>query len=71
MNFNFISLIDRRSVYSTPLTKSAENDFDEDMVKATVELRSKNNKIISDVEREATQSELAGLEEVYHRICNV
>lgn len=69
--FIYIFIIDRRSVYSTPPNRPLESDFEDDIVSPSVELKSKNSKIISDVEKESIQAELAGLGEVYQRVCHV
>jgi len=60
----------RRSVYSTPPNRPLESDFEDNIVSPSVELKSKNSKIISDVEKESIQAELAGLGEVYQRVCH-
>lgn len=67
----FFIVIDRRSVYSSPPNRPLEIDFEDDVVPPSVELKSKNKKIISDVEKESIQAELAGLGEVYQRVCHV
>ena len=69
--FIYIFLNGRRSVYSTPPNRPLESDFEDDIVSPSVELKSKNSKIISDVEKESIQAELAGLGEVYQRVCHV
>lgn len=69
--FIYIFIIFRRSVYSTPPNRPLESDLEDDIVPPSVELKSKNSKIISDVEKESIQAELAGLEEVYQRVCHV
>ena len=61
----------RRSVYSTPPNRPVENDFEDDVIPPTMELKAKNSGVISDVEKESIQAELAGLEEVYQRVCRV
>ncbi|KAJ7354847.1 hypothetical protein OS493_029853 [Desmophyllum pertusum] len=60
----------RRSVYSTPPNRPLESDLEDDILPPSVELKSKNSRIISDVEKESIQAELAGLEEVYQRVCH-
>jgi len=59
----------RRAVYSTPPSRPLDSDLEDDVVSTPVELKSKNSRIISDVEKESIQAELAGLEEVYQRVC--
>lgn len=59
----------RRTVYSNPPNRPQESDL-EDNFALPAELNSKNNKIISDVENQTIQAELAGLEEVYQRVCH-
>lgn len=58
------------AVYSTPPNRPLDSDFEDDIVSPSVELKSKNSRIISDVEKESIQAELAGLEEVYQRVCH-
>lgn len=60
----------RRSVYSTPPNRPLESDFEDDIVSSSVELKSKNSKIMSDVEKKSIQAELAGIGEVYQRVCH-
>ncbi|XP_027049942.1 PH domain-containing protein DDB_G0287875-like isoform X2 [Pocillopora damicornis] len=59
----------RRTVYSNPPNRPQESDLEDNFV-LPAELNSKNNKIISDVESQTIQAELAGLEEVYQRVCH-
>lgn len=59
----------RRTVYSNPPNRPQESDLEDNFV-LPAELNSKNNKIISDVENQTIQAELAGLEEVYQRVCH-
>lgn len=59
----------RRAVYSTPPNRPLDGDLEDDVVTPSVELKSKNSRIISVVEKESIQAELAGLEEVYQRVC--
>ena len=58
-------------MYSTPPSRPLDSDLEDDVVSTPVELKSKNSRIISDVEKESIQAELAGLEEVYQRVCRV
>ena len=59
-------------MYSTPPNRPLEADFEDDIVTPpAVDLKFKNSRIISDVEKESIQAELAGLEEVYQRVCRV
>ena len=58
-------------MYSTPPYRPLDGDLEDDIVPPSVELKSKNSRIISDVEKESIQAELAGLEEVYQRVCRV
>lgn len=59
-------------MYSTPPNKPTDGDLEDDIVTTpSAELKSKNSRIISDVENESIQAELAGLEEVYQRVCRV
>ena len=59
-------------MYSTPPNRPTDGDLEDDIVTTpSVELKSKNSRIISDVESESIQAELAGLEEVYQRVCRV
>lgn len=66
-----IFFIGRRSVYSTPPNRPLESDFEDDIVSPSVELKSKNSKIMSDVEKKSIQAELTGIGEVYQRVCHV
>ena len=66
-----IFIIDRRSVYSSPPNRPLESDLEDDIVPPSMELKSRNTKIIADVEKESIQAELAGLGEVYQRVCHV
>lgn len=60
----------RRTVYSTPPNRPTDGDLEDDIVTTpSAELKSKNSRIISDVENESIQAELAGLGEVYQRVC--
>lgn len=59
----------RRTAHSTPPNRPHESDLEDDFV-LPKELNFKNNKIISDVEKQTIQAELAGLEEVYQRVCH-
>ena len=68
---NIYFVFNSRAVYSTPPNRPLDSDFEDDIVPPSVELKSKNSRIISDVERESIQAELAGLEEVYQRVCHV
>ena len=67
----YVISFDRRAVYSTPPYRPLDGDLEDDIVPTPVELKSKNSRIISDVEKESIQAELAGLEEVYQRVCRV
>ena len=58
-------------MYSTPPNRPLDGDLEDDVVTPSVELKSKNSRIISVVEKESIQAELAGLEEVYQRVCRV
>ena len=63
---------DRKTVYSTPPNRPTDGNLEDDIVMTpSAELKSKNSRIISDVENESIQAELAGLEEVYQRVCRV
>ncbi|KAL9958408.1 hypothetical protein ACROYT_G035415 [Oculina patagonica] len=59
----------RRTVYSTPPNRPLESDPEDDIIPPSLELKAKNSRIISDVEKESIQAELAGLGEVYQRVC--
>ena len=59
-------------MYSTPPNRPTDGDLEDDIVTPpSAELKSKNSRIISDVENESIQAELSGLEEVYQRVCRV
>lgn len=68
---NIYFVFNSMAVYSTPPNRPLDSDFEDDIVSPSVELKSKNSRIISDVEKESIQAELAGLEEVYQRVCHV
>ncbi|KAK2552495.1 hypothetical protein P5673_026328, partial [Acropora cervicornis] len=62
----------RREVYSTPPNRPLDIDLEDEMMPPShhsVENKAKNIKIISDVEKKRIQAELAGIGEVYQRIC--
>ena len=59
-------------MYSTTPNRPTDGDLEDDIVTTpSAELKSKNSRIISDVENESIQAELSGLEEVYQRVCRV
>lgn len=71
---NTLFSFDRREVYSTPPNRLLDIDLEDEMIPLShhsVENKAKNIKIISDVEKKRIQAELAGIGEVYQRICQV
>lgn len=74
MYLNTCFSFDRREVYSTPPNRPLDIDLEDEMMPPShhsVENKAKNIKIISDVEKKRIQAELAGIGEVYQRICQV
>ena len=64
----------RRAVYSTPPNRPLDSYLDDEVAPPSHcvgEVKANNIKIISDVEKESIQAELAGIEEVYQRVCQV
>ncbi|XP_068689052.1 uncharacterized protein [Montipora foliosa] len=62
----------RRAVYSTPPNRPLDSYLEDEVAPPSHcvgEMKANNIKIISDVEKESIQAELAGIEEVYQRVC--